>query len=94
MSFTLTFTASYNHRATKFIKKHPELRNQYLKTLQILELNPYHPSLRLHALEGRLTGLHSVSINISYRITVEFLLIENDEIIPVNVGTHDEVYRK
>ena len=93
MSFTLTFTASYNRRATKFLRKHPELKKQYLKTLQILELNPYHPSLRLHTLEGRLTGLSSVSINISYRITMEFI-IENDEIIPVNVGTHDEVYRK
>lgn len=92
MSFTLTFTASYNRRAKKFLKKHPELKKQYLKTLQILELNPYHPSLRLHALEGRLAELHSVSINISYRITMEFI-IEHDEIIPVNVGTHDEVYR-
>jgi len=92
MSFTLTFTASYNQRATKFLKKHPELKKQYLKTLQLLALNPHHPSLRLHALEGRLTGLYSVSINISYRITME-LIIEQDEVIPVNVGTHDEVYR-
>ncbi|MDX8389463.1 MAG: hypothetical protein R8M38_03140 [Mariprofundaceae bacterium] len=38
------------------------------------------------------TGLHSVSINIIYRITME-LIIEHDEVIPVNVGTHDEVYR-
>lgn len=92
MSFTLTFTASYNRRAAKFLKKHRELKKQYLKTLQLLELNPHHPSLRLHALEGHLTGLHSVSINISYRMTIEFV-IENDEIIPINVGTHDEVYR-
>jgi len=90
--FTLAFTAGYNRRTTKFLKKHPELKNQYLKTLQLLELNPYHPSLRLHALAGRLTGLHSVSINISYRITME-IIIDNNEIIPVNVGTHDEVYR-
>ncbi len=93
MSYQLVFTASYNRRATKFLKRHPELKQQYLKTLQLLELNPYHPSLRLHALQGRLEGLHSVSINIGYRITMEFL-IEESEIIPVNVGTHDEVYRK
>ncbi|PIW51449.1 MAG: plasmid stabilization protein [Zetaproteobacteria bacterium CG12_big_fil_rev_8_21_14_0_65_54_13] len=92
MSYTLVFTASYNRRAGKFLKRHPELKQQYLKTLQLLELNPYHPSLRLHALGGRLTGLQSVSINISYRITMAFL-IEAAEIIPVNVGTHDDVYR-
>jgi len=93
VSFTVTFTASYNRRAAKLLKKHPELKKQYLKTLQLLELNPHHPSLRLHALTGRLAGLHSVSINIGYRMTIEFL-IENDEIIPINVGTHDEVYYK
>jgi len=93
MSFSLVFTAGYNRRAVRFLKKHPELKNQYLKTLQLLELNPYHPSLRLHALEGRLVGLHSVSINTSYRITMEFL-IQADEVVPVNVGTHDEVCRK
>jgi len=92
VSFTLTFTTSYNRRAEKFLKKHPELKKQYLKTLQLLELNPHHPSLHLHALEGRLTGLHTVSINISYRMTIDFI-IEHDEIIPVNLGTHDEAYR-
>jgi len=91
--YSLVFTASYSRQAKRFIKKHPELKKQYLKTLQLLELNPHHPSLRLHTLGGRLTGLHSVSINLSYRITMEFL-IENNEIIPVNVGTHAEVYRR
>lgn len=93
MSFRLVYTDSYIKRAKKFARKHPELKNQYLKTLQLLEINPYHPSLRLHALKGRLAGLSSVSINISYRITIE-LLIEGDAILLVNVGTHDEVYQK
>ena len=92
MSYTLVFTHSYNKRAKNFLQKHPELRNQYSKTLQLLELNPHHPSLRLHRLKGNLSELHSVSINISYRLTIE-LLIEKDEIIPVNVGTHNEIYR-
>ncbi len=91
MSFTLIFTDQYNKRAARFLKRHPELENQYLKTLQLLELNPHHPSLRLHALSGRLQGLHSVSINLSYRITLE-ILIHDQEIIPINVGDHDAVY--
>jgi len=91
VTFTLTFTEQYNKRAARFLKRHPELRSQYLKTLQLLEINPHHPSLRLHPLSGRLTGLHSVSINLSYRITLE-LIIQDAEIIPVNVGDHDAVY--
>lgn len=91
MSYVLVFTEQYNRRAARFIKRDPELRQQYLKTLQLLEANPFHPSLRLHALSGRLEGLHSVSINLSYRITLE-LLIKDQEIIPVNVGDHEAVY--
>ena len=91
MSFTLIFTAQYEKRAARFLKRHPELENPYLKMLQLLEMNPHHPSLRLHSLSGKLQGLHSVSINLSYRITLE-LLIQNDEIIPVNVGDHDAMY--
>ncbi len=92
MSYQLIFTETYLKHAKKFAKKHPELKQQYLKTLQILELNPYHPLLRLHKLSGRLEGVYSISINLSYRITIEFL-IEDKQIIPINIGTHQTVYR-
>lgn len=91
MPYSLVFTEQYTKRAARFLKRHPELHTQYLKTLQLLAANPFHPSLRLHPLIGKLAGLHSVSINISYRITLE-LIIQNEEIIPVNVGDHDSVY--
>ncbi|HIJ90604.1 MAG: hypothetical protein OEV89_07530 [Desulfobulbaceae bacterium] len=91
MSWSLVFTEQYEKRALRFLKQHPELEKQYLKTLQLMEANPFHPSLRLHPLSGRLSGLHSVSITLSYRITLEFL-IQEQEIIPVNVGDHDSVY--
>ena len=68
-----------------------EIHGQYRKTLQLLELNPYHPSLRLHSLQGRMRGLSSVAINISHRIVIE-LIIEADEILLVNIGKHDQVY--
>jgi len=91
MSWSLVFTENYEKRAHIFLKRHPELEKQYLKCLQLLETNPFHPSLRLHSLSGRLSGLHSVSINLSYRITFEFL-IQDQDIIPINVGDHDTVY--
>ena len=91
MPYQLVFTDDYTRRALRFLKRHPELKSQYAKTLALLEANPHHPSLRLHALAGRLQGLHSVSINLSYRITLE-LLIKDGQIIPINVGYHDAVY--
>ena len=91
MAYTLVFTEQYTRRAARFLRRHPQAQRQYQKTLELLEANPRHPSLRLHALGGRLVGLHSVSINLAYRITLELLIVEA-EIILVNVGDHDAVY--
>ena len=91
MAWQLVFTEQYNRRAARFLKRHPDMAGLYAKTLKLLEANPHHPSLRLHPLKGRLAGLHSVSINLSYRITLELLITES-EIVPINVGDHDEVY--
>jgi len=91
VAYELIFTDQYNRRAARFLKRHPQLREQYRKTLLLLQANPHHPSLRLHALGGKLAGLHSVSINLSYRITLE-LIIRDKQIVPVNVGDHDAVY--
>ncbi|TVQ98238.1 MAG: plasmid stabilization protein [Spirochaetaceae bacterium] len=88
----ILYTQSYIRRAQKFAKRHPDLMGQYEKTLRLLEANPSHPSLRLHALGGKLEGLYSVSINMTYRISLEFM-IKDDTVIPVDIGTHDETYR-
>ena len=92
MTYVLIFTEQYNRRAARFLKRHPQIRETYRKTLLLLQANPYHPSLRLHALAGKLSGLHSVTINLSYRITIEFIIRER-QIVPINVGDHDAVYR-
>jgi mRNA-degrading endonuclease YafQ of YafQ-DinJ toxin-antitoxin module len=91
MPYSLIFTESYEKIEGRFLQRHPEMRERYRRTLALLELDPFHPSLRLHALQGRLTGLHSVSINLQYRITLERELRE-EEIILVSVGSHGEVY--
>jgi mRNA-degrading endonuclease YafQ of YafQ-DinJ toxin-antitoxin module len=92
VTYVLIFTEQYNRRAARFLKRHPEIRETYRKTLLLLQANPHHPSLRLHTLAGKLAGLHSVSINLSYRITIEFIIRER-QIVPINVGDHDAVYR-
>ena len=54
-----------------------------------MQQNVYHPSLRLH----KFSDLYSVSINLQYRISIEFL-IEDDKIIPVDIGDHKDIYGK
>jgi mRNA-degrading endonuclease YafQ of YafQ-DinJ toxin-antitoxin module len=91
MTWQLIFTEQYNRRAAQFLKRHPDVEGQYSKALALLQLNPHHSSLRLHSLSGRLKGLHSISINLKYRITIEMILIEQ-EVILIHVGDHDAVY--
>jgi len=87
----LIFTDSYEKRAKKFLKQHPELKDQYTKILKLLSINPSHASLKLHRLQGKLSMLHGTSINYSYRITLQFI-IKSDQIIPIDIGKYDEVY--
>jgi len=91
MRYSLIFTGSYEKIEGRFLKRHLDLLERYHKTLAILEQDPFHPSLRLHALDGRLAGLHAVSITLQYRITLE-LQVREQEIILVSVGSHGEVY--
>ena len=91
MTWQLIFTEQYNKRAAKFLKRHPDAEKQYEKTLELLELNPHHPSLRLYGLTGRLDGLQSISINLKYRIVIEMIITET-EIVLITVGDHDAVY--
>ena len=86
--FKLIFTESYLKREKKFLKKHPELIERYKKVLRLLELNPDHPSLRLHKLKGKLADKYSVSITMSYRIILTFAVTEKG-IVLIDIGNHD-----
>lgn len=91
MAYELIFTESYEKIERRFLKRHPDLLSRYHRVLALLEQDPFHPSLRLHGLVGRLKGLHAVAITMQYRIVLELELREQ-EIILVNVGSHGEVY--
>ncbi len=91
MNYKIIRTDAYFKKLKKFIKKHPEVLERYSKTMELLEIDPYHPSLRLHKLQGKLRVYHSVSITMQYRVVIDFILNEK-EIIPIDIGAHDEVY--
>jgi addiction module RelE/StbE family toxin len=89
--YEIIFTNQYEKRALKFFKKHPELKNRYIKILKILQVQPLHPSLRLHKLQGKRKQFYSISISMSYRILLDFI-IEDKRIILIDIGTHSSVY--
>jgi len=92
MPYKIKSTEVYEKKLLKFFKKHKNLLNKYDKVIHFLEIDPFYPSLRLHQFNGKLYPLCSVSIDMSYRITIEFY-IEDEQIILVDIGTHDEVYK-
>jgi len=91
MHYKIIRSDEYFKKLKKFIRKHPDALERYVKTIELLELDPFHPSLRLHKLQGKLNDYHSVAINMKYRIVIDFIFNEK-EIIPIDIGTHDEVY--
>ena len=92
MPYSLEITEAYSKKLIKFLKKHKDITPKYKKVIRLLEADPFHPSLRLHKLSGKLDMLYSVSIDMQYRISIEFY-VENKKIIPIYIGTHDEVYK-
>jgi mRNA-degrading endonuclease YafQ of YafQ-DinJ toxin-antitoxin module len=70
------------------LKANPTKIIKYTKTIELLEQNPNHPSLRLHALKGKLKGYHSISIDMSDRIMLD-LFFKDNLIILIDIGTHD-----
>lgn len=83
--FKIIFTDKYSKKSRSFLKIHPELVAPYKKTIILLKTNPFHPSLRLHKLKGRLNHYQSVSINLQYRILIDFI-IQDDQVILIDIG--------
>ncbi len=89
--YKLIETTSYGKKIRKFLKKHPNIFSKYEKTIFFLEQNPHHPSLRLHKLKGSLSEYYSISIDMEYRIIIDFIIVDN-VIYLIDIGSHDEVY--
>ena len=91
--YEIRFAEGYEKRAIKFFKKHRDLWGKYKKTIELLEANPAHPSLRVHKLQGKMHPYSSVSINMQYRMIIDFIVVD-EVIILIDIGSHDDVYRK
>ncbi len=59
--------------------------------LGVFRENPRHASLRLHKLSGTMKNSWSLSVGMGYRLIFVWI---DDEAYFVDMGTHNEVYRK
>ena len=92
MPYTLVWTDTFKRTARKFLARHRDLQEVFSLVLHKLEQDPSDPELRLHPLGGRLLGKHAVRLTYSYRIVLRLEFVA-DEIILLDIGSHDEVYR-
>lgn len=92
MRYRLVTTSRFDRRSARFRRAHPELKSRLASVLGDLAMDPFQPHLRLHPLRGQLDGLHGVSLTYAYRIVLT-LRITEQEIILLDIGSHDEVYR-
>jgi len=90
--YKLIFPETYKKTEKKFFKKPPDLLDRYERILKLLQINPFHPSLRLHKLNPPLEKFYSVSLNMKYRIIIDFV-IEDEKIIFLNINIHDKAYK-
>lgn len=90
--YCITTPQQFLRQARRFFKKHPDLKPRFAEVITELQLDPFQPALKLHPLGGKLSGCHAISLTYSYRITLT-LLVTDLEIILLDIGSHDEVYR-
>ena len=87
----LSKTEKYSKIEKKFFKKHTDLILKYGEVLKKLQINPFDNSLKTDKLKGELKEFYASHLTYEYRIIL-IIKIVNNEIILVNIGTHDEVY--
>ncbi len=83
------FSQEFEKKIKKITKKDKRLLDKLESLLIIFQKNIFHPSLRLHKLEGKQNNCWSISVNRKIRI---ILKIEGDVAYFIDIGNHDEVY--
>lgn len=86
------FSPLVQQKILQLNKKDKKLVVKIEKQIKLFESNPKHPSLRTHKLTGNLTNRWSISISKGLRMV--YLILKEDTAYFVDLGNHDEVYRK
>ena len=90
MKYRISPEVSLKLREIKHKNKTLFIRIQ--KQLNTFSLDQKHPSLRIH----KLSGIHKNvwSITITMQIRMLYIVTSSTEVYFVDIGTHNEVYRK
>jgi addiction module RelE/StbE family toxin len=90
--YTIRVSKKFLRQAGKFFRMHPDLNERFAMLVEELRTDPFAPHLELHGLTGKLKGCYAVILTHKYRVTLTLLVTEK-EIVLLDIGSHDEVYR-
>lgn len=91
----LVLTSSFKRAFKRLVRRQPELEQQIEERLAILTADPFDPLLQTHKLKGKLSGAWACSVEYDCRIVFNFAANPDsgaEEIVLIDIGTHDEVY--
>ena len=84
-----TTTSRFDRMLIKFVRSHPDLRENTYFIMKSLVSDPFNTKLKTHSFGGRMKGSIGASITSKYRLV---FLLSDKEIRFIAVGSHDEVY--
>jgi addiction module RelE/StbE family toxin len=92
---TLVLASSFKRAFKRLVRRQPELQERIEERLMLLASDPFDPLLQTHKLKGKLSGAWACSVDYDCRIVFNF--VENpesgeEEILLIDIGSHDEVY--
>lgn len=86
----LVWGSSFTRAYKKKVKTDNELKEKFWKLIKLFEKDPFTPLLKTHKLSGKLAG-HWAFV-VEYDCRVVFRFEGKNEVLLVDIGTHDEVY--
>ena len=86
----ITWDHGFKRAYKKRVKNDQELRKRFWDAMELFSTEPFNSRLRTHKLTGRLEGLWAFSVAYDCRVVFEFL--SRNEVLLVDIGTHEEVY--
>ena len=89
--YAIDQTEAFERTAQKFFKKHRDLLPRFGEVIAALQSDPFSPTLKMHKLKGELSKYHACRLTYEYRIVLT-IVITDEQIILMDIGSHDEVY--
>ena len=86
----LVWGSSFKRAYKRTIKSKPYLKDKISQRLELFANEPFHPSLNIHKLSGKLKGLWDFVVEYDCRVVFRFL--EEGDALLIDIGKHDEVY--